>query len=148
MMRLPFSTSVPMPGRGEHAAEAHAAGADALDQRALRDELDLDLARDHLRLGFGVEPDVRGDEALDRAGADELADPPAGPGGVVGDDGEMLRAAADQRVDQPMGRAGAHEAADQEPRAVGYQRRGRIGGDRVLHSVPLPGVRVGALVRA
>ena len=115
-----------------------AAGADALDQRALRNQIDLDLAGDHFGLGFGIEADVRGDELGDRASADQLADPSPGPGGVVGDDREVLRAATHEGVDEAMRRAGAHEAADQEGRAVGDQRRGRVGGYRVFHVPPLP----------
>ena len=58
---LPFFDERADAGRGQDAAQADAAGADALDQRALRHELDLDLARDHLRLRLGIEADVRGD---------------------------------------------------------------------------------------
>ena len=132
MIRLPFSTSVPMPVAVSTPPKPDAAGADALDQRALRHEFDLDLAGDHFGLGFGIEADVRGDEPGDRAGADQLADPSPGPSGVVGDDGQVLRAATHERVDEAMGRTGAHEAADQQPRAVGYQRRGGVGGYRAF----------------
>ena len=69
----------------------------------------------------------------DRAGADQLADPPAGHAGVVGDDGQILCAARDERVDQAMGRADAHEAADQQPRSVGDQCGGFFGGNRGFH---------------
>ena len=65
---------------------------------------------------------------------DELADPPAGPRRVVGDDGEVLRAPRlDERVDEAMRRADAHEAADQERRAVGDQCGGRLGAYRDFH---------------
>ena len=53
-------------GRRQHAAEPVAAGADALDQRALRNEVDLELAGDHLLLRLGVETDVTGDRLLTR----------------------------------------------------------------------------------
>ena len=120
-------------GRGEDAAEPHAAGADSLDQRSLGHELNLDLAGNHLGLSLGIEADVGGDHVGDRAGRDQLADPPAGHRGVIGDDGEVLRPTLDQRVDQPMGRADAHEAADQEPRSVGNQGGRFVGGDRGFH---------------
>ena len=44
------------------AAEAHASGADALDQRALGRELDLEPAGEHFRLRLGIEADVGGDD--------------------------------------------------------------------------------------
>ena len=114
----------------------------------MRHEIDLDLAGDHFGLGFGIEADVRGDELDDRAGADQLADPLAGPGGVVGDHGQVLRAATNERVDEAMRRTGAHEAADEQRRAVGYQRRGCVGGYRGLHALPLPNSRVAMLIAA
>jgi hypothetical protein len=95
-------------------------------------ELHVDLARHHLGLGLGVQPDVRGDHAGDRAGRDQLADAVARLGGVVGHEGEAPRAAGDDRVDHPVRRADPHEAADEHVsrRPVGDHRRRFFGPER------------------
>src|SRR3546814_3674840 len=89
-------------GGGEDRPQPAAGGVDARGQVALRNELQLDLAR----LVRGVEvPRV----ALPRERADHFAHPLAGdqrgqPGvtvaGVVVDDGQPARAMFDERVDQ------------------------------------------------
>src|SRR3954469_21166845 len=56
------------PGWGEHPAEAAATGADALHQGSLRHEVDLERARHHLLLGFGIEADMAHDGLADQAG--------------------------------------------------------------------------------
>jgi hypothetical protein len=103
----------------DHRTQAEAAGADALDQRALRHQFNLDLARDHLRLGFRVRADVAGDDAAHQARTDQQSDAQAGLGGVVGDDRQALLALAHDLVHQAVGRAHAHEAADHQHRPVG-----------------------------
>ena len=108
----------------QHAAKAEAAGADALDQRALRHEVHLQLAGEHLLLRLRVEADMARDRLLHRAGADQLADADAGERVVVGDHREVPLALAHELVHQALGRAHAHEPADHHARAVGYQRRG------------------------
>jgi len=45
-------------GRREHAAEAAATGPDTLDKRALGNEIERDLVRQHLLLCLWVEPDM------------------------------------------------------------------------------------------
>ena len=125
-------------GRSEDAAETDAAGANALDERALRRELDLDFARDHLLLRLGVEADVGGDELCNRAGRDELADAVAGGSRVVRDDGQVLDAAHDYRVDEPMGRADAHEAADQADAPLGMRAAASSADSAVFISAHLP----------
>ena len=123
-------------GGGEDAAEAEAAGADAFDQRALRHQVDLHLAGDHLRLGLGVQADVADDRLLHQAGADQLADAHAGHRGVVGDHGEIALALAHQFVDHVLRGAHGHEAADHQAGAVGDQCH-RIGKGESSHRVSL-----------
>ena len=90
-------------GRREDAAEPVAAGADALDQRALRHELDFDRAGEHLLLRFGIEPDVADDRPCARCPrVDELADADARQRRVVGDHGEVALALPHQLVDQTL----------------------------------------------
>ncbi len=110
----------------QHAAQAMAAGADALGQGSLRAQLDADLARDHLPLRLGIQADVRRHELLDQLRFDQAGDAETGTPGVVGDDRQVLAALAHELGDQPMRRADAHEAADHERRAVGdLLHRGR-----------------------
>src|SRR5438045_1049930 len=65
-------------GRGQYTAESEATGADPLDERALRDELHVRLAGDHLLLRLGIEADVTHDRAPHEPRSDELADADAG----------------------------------------------------------------------
>ena len=103
----------------EHAAQAVAGGADALDQRALRHQLDFERAGQHFLLRLGVEADVARDGLAHHARANQLADAGAGQRIVVGDDRQVALFLAHQLVDQPLGRAHAHEAADHHARPVG-----------------------------
>ena len=77
-------------GGGEHTAEAGTAGSDPFHERTLGYQLHLHFAGQHLCLGFRIEPDVRDDDAGDRAAVIELADTLAGHGGIVGHDREIL----------------------------------------------------------
>ena len=61
---LPFSTSVPTPVGVRQPPRPPAAAADALGKGALRDELDIQLAGEHLIPGNGVQADVGGLEGL------------------------------------------------------------------------------------
>ena len=104
--------------RREHAAKPAAAGADALDQRALRHEIDRHRACNHLPLRLRIEADVARDGAADQTGIDELADSPPGHGVVVGDHDEITFALAHQFVDQALGSSDAHEPSDHEGRPI------------------------------
>ncbi len=83
--------------------------ANALDQRALRDELDLHFAGEHLLLGLGIEPDVACDHLANGTGSDELADADARQRRVIRDHREIAPALADQLVDDPDARAVADD---------------------------------------
>ena len=119
--------------RRQHTAEADAARANALDQRALRHEVHLDLARDHLRLRLRVQTDMGHDGAGHRPSRDQLADPDARAGRVVGDHRQVAATRSDERIDQAVGRSDTHEAADEQHAAVGDQRGCRSGGSCMLH---------------
>src|SRR6516162_8029411 len=67
----------------EHAAKSAAASADAFDQRALRDEIDRHLARDHLLLRFWIETDVACDGASHQTRIDKFADSAARQRGII-----------------------------------------------------------------
>ena len=73
------------PGRRQYAAEAAAAGADALDEGALRDQIDGDLLAQHLLLRFWVQSDMGPDHARDLRGIEQFADALARHGRVVAD---------------------------------------------------------------
>ena len=83
---------MPTPVRVSTPPRPIASGPDPLRERPLGDQLDLELAGDHLGLGLRVGPDVRGDQAFDPPAGDQLADADTGKRGVVGDDRERLSA--------------------------------------------------------
>jgi hypothetical protein len=78
------------------------------------DQFDLDLAGDHLSLGFRIGTDVAGDDGLDQFGVDQATNADAAARRVVGDHRKVLASLADQFVDDPMQCSNPHEAADQE----------------------------------
>ncbi len=127
-------------GRGEDTAEPEATRADALDQRALRHELDLHFAGQHLLLRFRIQADVADDRLAHQPGAHQLADADAGKRRVVGDDGQVALALARQFVDDAVRRADGHEAADHQARAVRDEGNGLLEG-YVLHPVGVAGQR-------
>ena len=105
-------------GAGEEGGDAGAARADALGQRALRVELELELAR-QIEVGENlVLADVARDHLPDLAGLEQDAEPDAVDAGVVGDDGEVLHARLAQRLDQRLGDAAEPEAAGHDRHAV------------------------------
>ena len=70
-------------GLGEEGRDAGAAGADALGQRALRVELELELAGQVLALELLVLADVGADHLLDLARVEQLAEAEAVDAAVV-----------------------------------------------------------------
>src|SRR5262249_35067697 len=73
-------------GGSEHSTEPKAPGADALDEGALRHQINAHAPRKHLLLGARIEPYMAGDGAGNEARIDELADASSWRAGVVGDD--------------------------------------------------------------
>ena len=116
---LPFGDEGAVAGRREEAADARAARADALGERALRHQLDLDLAGEELPLELLVLADVGRDHLPDLPRLQQNADAEVVDAGVVADDGEACRAARVQRANEVFGDAAQAEAAHHDRRAVG-----------------------------
>ena len=107
---------------GVERRDADAAGAQPLGERALRGQLDLDLAAEVLPGELLVLTDVGADDAADPARREQQAEPPAVDAAVVRHDLEIRRGAVEQRADQHDRHAVQAEAADGEGRAVGDVR--------------------------
>ncbi len=130
MVRLSLPVADARSGRDarEEAADAGAAGADALAQRALRHELQFDLPRaidglEHVRVGGAR---IGADDFAHPALADEHGDAALAGAGVVGDDGELARALRGQGLDQLDRLADIAEAGAQHGHAGAYIGDGRI----------------------
>ena len=105
-------------GAGEEGGDPRAPGADALGERALRIEFELELAR-KIEIGEDlVLADVARDHLPDLAGfeQDSKADPV--DAGVVGDEGQILRARFAHRLDQRLGDAAKAKSARHQDHAV------------------------------
>ena len=81
-------------GWREHASEAAAARADALDEGPLGHQIDSDLVGQHLLLRLRIEADVACGQARDQRRVEQLADAFAGYRGVVADQGKTGSSAA------------------------------------------------------
>src|SRR6185503_6283033 len=97
-----------------------------LDERALRHELYLHRAVEHLPLGLGIEADMAYDRLSHQLRAYQLADAGPRPCRVIGDDGELALALAHQLVHEAFRRAHTHEPANHQACPV------RDHGDRTL----------------
>ena len=100
--------------RRQHSAESIARGANAFGECSLRDEVDRDLASDHLALRLGIGTDVRNDEHSHQLGIDQTSDAKSGTRCVVGNDRQAFAILPHQLADQPVRRSDAHEAADHQ----------------------------------
>ena len=78
------------------AGNAGAAGAQLLGERALRREVQVELAGEHLPLEFLVLADVRRDHLLHLAGLEQQPHAEIVDAGVVADDRQSLDAAVDE----------------------------------------------------
>ena len=112
-------------GLGEEGRDAGAAGADPLGQRALRVELDLDLAGQELARELLVLADIGADHLLDHVPVEQLAQAPAVDAAIVADHRQALDAARDDGVDQVLGDAAQAEAAGDDRHVVVQQTRQR-----------------------
>src|SRR5690348_10080525 len=122
-------------GLGVEARNARAARAHALGQRALRAELDLELAGEELPLELLVLADVGADHLPDLPGAQELADAFVVDAGVVAGERQVPGPARLDRLDQALGNAAQAEPArgDQQPVAQDPVERRRGVGIKLLH---------------
>jgi hypothetical protein len=108
----------PDAGLGVEGRNAGAAGADALGERALRVELDLELVCEIL-LGEGlVLADVGADHLLDLPRLEQDPEADAVDAGVVGDDRQALDAGIADGLDQDARYAAQPEAAGHDRHVV------------------------------
>ena len=89
-------------GGGEESADAGAAGADAFGEVALRNDLELDLARavqlvEHPGVDLSRET---ADHLADAAGLEQCREAGVTVAGVVRHDGQVFRALLEESVDQ------------------------------------------------
>ncbi len=128
-------------GRGVERGDPGAAGAQALGQRALRDQLDLELAGEELALELLVLTDVRRRHAGDALGLQQDAEAPVVDAAVVRHDRQPGHALVEQRVDQHGRDPAEPEPSDRQGRAVADVRHGlRRGPDHLVqcHADRLP----------
>ena len=128
---------MPNAGAGVEAGNAGAAGAQLLGERALRRQLQLELARQHLALELLVLADVGGDHLRDLPGLEQQTHAEIVHAGVVADDGQALDAALHQRLDQVLGNAAQAEAAGGDRDVVPHEPLEGGGGGRIhfLHLI-------------
>ena len=105
-------------GLGVEGRDAGAAGADALGQRALRVEFELQLAGEVLLREQLVLADIGRDHLLDLPRLQQPAEADAVDAGIVGDDRQVLDAGVADRVRQGLGDAAQAEAAGHDHHAV------------------------------
>ena len=120
----------------QHAAKAGAAGADALGQGALGQQVHFQGALGVLLADFGSHADVGGDDALDLMIVDQLRNTEKllalGTGGaahVVGDQGQVLGTAGYQLLNDGTGLAAGQKAAAHNGGAIGDHSRCLFGSD-------------------
>ena len=118
-----------------------AAGAQPLGQRALRAQLDLELAGEVLPLELLVLPHVRRDDPPDPLVAQQDPETPVVDAAVVRDDLQVAGPGVEDRLDEHGGHAAQAEAADGEGVAVAQpvQGGGGVGNDLVHAGDPTAG---------
>ena len=130
-------------GAGEEGRDAGAAGADALGERALRVELDLELAGEVLLREELVLADIGRDHLLDLPRLEQEAEAGAVDAGIVGNDGQVLHATVADRLDELFRNTAEAEAAAADQHAVlehAGERRLCVGID-FLHVLPALGLK-------
>ena len=106
---------------GVEAGNARAAGADALGQRALRIEFQLQLLGEILPLKGFVLADIGRDHLLDLARLQQKAKTEIVHARIVGDDSQALHPAVAQRGDEIFRNAAKAEAAGHHRHVVEYR---------------------------
>src|SRR5439155_10351459 len=123
-------------GGGEEGGDPGAAGPDPLGEGALRGELDLDLAGEHLLLEDLVLAHVARDDLLHLTVLEQVHQAVVGGTGVVGNDGELARAQLAQGEYALFGDAAEPEPAHEQARPGGDAGAGGGGvGEDLVHGV-------------
>src|SRR4029079_5599871 len=125
---FPFGDDRSVAGRSEEAADAGAAGADALGEGALRHQFDLELAGEELPFELLVFADIGRDHLADLLRLEDRPEAEVVDAGVVADDREVLRATTQQRGQEVLGIAADADPAHHQRRAVWDPRDGLVGG--------------------
>jgi hypothetical protein len=100
---------------------ARAAGAQFFRQRALRREMQLQFAGQHLTFELLVFAHVRGVDAFDLMGFQQRTHAEVIDTGIVADDGQIFGAGGKQGADQVFRYAAQTEAASGDRHAIGQQ---------------------------
>jgi len=130
-------------GLREEAADAGAAGADALGKRALRDQFDVQFPREKLALELAVLAHVARDHLANLVSLEQRAQAEVVDAGVVADDGEVARAAAAESEQKVFRVAADAESPAHDRRAVEDSRDRLIGGvEHLVHDAIMDPDRV------
>ena len=109
-------------------------GPAALGQRALRNEVDLELSGQQLPLEFGILAHVARNHLSDLALLEHEPDPEVVDAGVVRNAGQVLHARSDECGDAVFGNAAEPETSEHQGHPVGDLANGFIGcGDDFVH---------------
>src|SRR3984893_116094 len=135
---LAFGDLRARPGGCEEAAQPGSSRPDALGERALRVQLDFQLAREELSLELLVLADIAGDHLPDLPALQEDAQAFVGGATVVRDHGQVLHALAVDGGDQVLRVAGEPEPAGHDHSAVLHVADRLVGvGDPLVHLDPV-----------
>jgi hypothetical protein len=107
------------PGRSEEGGDAGAAGPDPLRKRALRIELDFELAGEHQGLEHGIFTHVARDHLADLTVLEQMNQTVLGGPGIVAYEREVAGAQIAEGEDQLFRYAGQAESATEERHPVG-----------------------------
>jgi hypothetical protein len=122
-------------GRRQDTAKTITAGANPLDERPLRHELDVQFTRRHLPLGLRVETDMAHDYLAQQPGCDKLSNSPSGRRRIVGNNRKVPLILPNNLVDNSFRSADGHESSNHQTRAVG-DHRDRLFERYGLHTSP------------
>ena len=99
-------------GRREEGRDARATRPAALGERPLRNQVHLELARQHLALELVVLADVAGDHLPDLLALQQQAEPKVVHSGVIGDAGQTRHAKPNELVDAVLGDSAQAESPE------------------------------------
>ena len=115
-------------GPGVEPRDSGTTSTQTLRQRALRNQLQFELPRQHLPLKLAILPDVGGDHLAHLPGAQEQPHAEIIHPGVVAHDREPARATVAQRSDEVLGNPAEAEATRGDGLSVTHNPRERGGG--------------------